>query len=282
MSAAQGTDAPCADPAGDYATDFGAMHLNASGATGYYAYDEGRIEGTFSSGNGTLIGRWSEAPTYEGPSDAGDFSFAFAPGCGSFSGHWRHDGDAPGSWAGTWAGSRVSPAPSPTTPTPSPTPMPTTPTPSPTPTTPTPTTPARPTPGDFTDFIDDGSTAAPACDMSGDWTTSLGDMFVMQTGSSVRSRNASVNEFQGEFHGRNVTGVFGTPPKTTSSLHTPVKMTMAADCDTFTGTYDTFGTDVGTWSGTRRRGDHGIPTVSPLAMVAVLVGAAALLERRRR
>lgn len=284
--AASQAPAVCADPAGHYATNFEDMHLNASGATGYYEYDQGRLEGSYDAATRTLTGRWAEAPTYAGPGDAGNFTLVFTDGCASFSGPWRHDGDAPGGAAGTWVGTRISPPPTtstqaPATSTPA-APSPTAPAASPTTSTPTQTPPAGPTPEDPSDAVDDGSAAPAACDMSGDWSTSLGDLALLQDGNHVRSRNASDHQFVGEFHGRNVTGTFTGAATAKSAVHTPVKMTMAADCDSFKGTYETFGDSPGAWSGHRRGGDLGIPDLFAPIVVAVLLGVALMTGRRRR
>ena len=75
--------------------------------TGSYKPDNGKIEGKV-SGN-TLIGTWSEAPSYSPPNEAGDFEFTISPDCNSFTGKWRYG--STGDWrVGDWTGSRVGPS----------------------------------------------------------------------------------------------------------------------------------------------------------------------------
>jgi hypothetical protein len=263
----------CADPAGVYATDFNEMHLNASGATGYYAWDQGRITGSFA--NGILTGRWSEAPTYAGPYDAGSFELAFSDDCSSFTGKWKHDADA--AFGGTWTGTRTSAAPAtPTLATPSvATPLAATPT-GPTPgdegTTPSPTpAPAAPSP-------------AAACDMTGDWTTTKGKLVLNQTGDSfyTDSTTASgpVKYAEGSFHGRSVQGALGFQNDTSGPRG--MTMSLAPDCDSFTGTITVPGNAPIAWSGTRdvRAQENALPGPG-VALALACLGALALARRRR-
>jgi hypothetical protein len=92
---------------GTWSTNFNKMTLKQSGSSveGRYEWDQGHLTGTI-SGN-KLTGRWDEAPTRKGPSDAGPFEFTLKPDGKSFTGTWRHDGDPPanlGSWTGTCSG----------------------------------------------------------------------------------------------------------------------------------------------------------------------------------
>ena len=95
------TPAPGVNVTGTWSTDWNSMTLSQSGSavTGTYDHDGGRIEGTF-SGN-TLTGRWSEAPSYAGPMDAGTITWTFAADGKSFSGTWTYDGGGGGTWVGT-------------------------------------------------------------------------------------------------------------------------------------------------------------------------------------
>ena len=61
--------------------------------------DEGTVSGT------TLTGRWSEAPSYQEPGDAGRFEFTMAPDCRSFTGTWGYGDRNAGS--GSWGGTRT-------------------------------------------------------------------------------------------------------------------------------------------------------------------------------
>ncbi|HLE82311.1 MAG TPA: hypothetical protein VJA25_13625, partial [Dehalococcoidia bacterium] len=99
---------------GTWDTDWNKLYLTQSGSTvsGSYEYDQGKVTGSV-SGN-QLTGRWTEAPTYREPYDAGGFVWTISADCGSFSGTWGYGTD---SSAGTWNGTRAStaiPTPTPT------------------------------------------------------------------------------------------------------------------------------------------------------------------------
>ncbi len=87
--------------AGKWDTDWGLMTLSQSGSTvsGAYTHDTGIIHAT-ASGK-TLTGRWGEAPTYKGPTDAGSISFTMSDDGRSFTGTWTYDGGGGGGWVGT-------------------------------------------------------------------------------------------------------------------------------------------------------------------------------------
>ncbi|MBC8511593.1 MAG: hypothetical protein H8D32_01240, partial [Dehalococcoidia bacterium] len=85
--------------------------------SGTYTHNAGRITGTVSGS--TLIGTWSETPSYSPPNDAGGLQFTIASDCNSLTGVWRYGSS--GDWSGDWNGTRIGVAPTPT-PTPSPTP----------------------------------------------------------------------------------------------------------------------------------------------------------------
>ena len=82
---------------------WGRLTLSQSGdqVTGSYTYDNGKLTG-YAAGN-TLVGTWSEAPTYNPPNDAGDVQFNLSADGNSFTGHWRY-GSA-GDWK-PWNGER--------------------------------------------------------------------------------------------------------------------------------------------------------------------------------
>jgi len=100
-------DAP--NPEGTYETNFGALTLKLNGnkVSGTYPHDAGRIEGTWEGSR--MVGRWSEAPTYKPPHDAGDFVFAFPKDFKSFAGKWRY-GFGGKEWSGDWHGTRTASA----------------------------------------------------------------------------------------------------------------------------------------------------------------------------
>lgn len=97
---------------GTWQTNWGDMMLvqNDNKVTGTYTHDQGKIIGTVSGD--TLIGTWSEYPSYAPSSDAGDIAFTMAADGKSFSGQWRYGSE--GSWA-NWEGAKriteVLPAP---------------------------------------------------------------------------------------------------------------------------------------------------------------------------
>jgi len=89
---------------GVWNTNWGEMRLTQSGTnvTGSYTHDKGKIAGT-AEGN-VLKGKWSEAPSYSEPKDAGDVELELSEDGNSFSGKWRYGSS--GSWNGGWTGTR--------------------------------------------------------------------------------------------------------------------------------------------------------------------------------
>lgn len=101
---------------GTWSTDYGPMSLtqNGSEVTGTYTHDSGRINGTVTGA--VLAGRWSEAPSYAEPYDAGRLSFTMAADFNSFAGLWSYGTAAPSSgWNGTRTSDGGTPAPAPVT-----------------------------------------------------------------------------------------------------------------------------------------------------------------------
>jgi len=95
------------DYSGTWVTNWGDMTITQSGQygeiiSGSYVHDSGKITGRLSGS--TVTGKWSEAPTYSGPRDAGGFVFKFND-CNSFSGTYGYDQATSGS---TWSGTRKS------------------------------------------------------------------------------------------------------------------------------------------------------------------------------
>ena len=88
---------------GTYDSNFGNLTLKLEGnkVIGTYPHDAGKIEG-FMDGS-KIVGRWSEAPTYKPPHDAGDFEFYFPADRKSFAGKWRY-GFGGKEWSGDWHG----------------------------------------------------------------------------------------------------------------------------------------------------------------------------------
>ena len=90
---------------GVWDTSWGEMRLTQSGAsvTGTYTHNKGKITGIV-KGN-ILTGKWSEAPSYSEPHDAGDVELELSEDGNSFSGRWRYGSS--GAWDGVWTGTRV-------------------------------------------------------------------------------------------------------------------------------------------------------------------------------
>ena len=88
---------------------WGELVLSQTGTAvaGSYEHDSGKIEAS-ASGN-TLVGRWSEAPSYTPPSDAGDVELTMSADGRSFTGRWRYGNS--GDWDGSWNGRRTGATP---------------------------------------------------------------------------------------------------------------------------------------------------------------------------
>lgn len=93
--------------AGTWSTDFNSMTLtgDSQGFSGSYDWDDGRIRATLADASTRLyVGTWDEAPSRQGPSDAGDIEFTLSADGKSFTGRWRYAGaDSWGAWNGTCA-----------------------------------------------------------------------------------------------------------------------------------------------------------------------------------
>ncbi len=105
-----GTRVPPAVPltwSGTFKTTWGEMKLTQDGnkVMGTYVYGSGKITGTV-SGN-TLTGRWSIAPSYKAPTDAGDLQLTVSADGKTLTGKWRNG--STGEWNTNWTGTRVSP-----------------------------------------------------------------------------------------------------------------------------------------------------------------------------
>ena len=104
--------------AGSWETNFGHMVIEVKDGrvTGTYTKDKGVIKGRIEGSK--ITGKWSEAPTYRGPQNAGDFELVLDADGRSFQGHYRHEGST--KWAGPWDGKRLGvKSGAPTTPPPS-------------------------------------------------------------------------------------------------------------------------------------------------------------------
>ncbi|WP_456392613.1 hypothetical protein [Nitratifractor sp.] len=91
--------------AGIWDTSFGMMRLQQKGRQvwGSYTHDSGKIQGILQGH--TLIGQWSESPSYRPPKDAGDFYFRFSDDGRNFNGKWRY-GFGGSKWEDQWSGVR--------------------------------------------------------------------------------------------------------------------------------------------------------------------------------
>lgn len=90
--------------AGTWQTKWGKMTItqNGNSITGTYEHDKGKISGTI-NGN-KLSGNWSEAASYQPPSDAGEFEFTLSADGKTFTGRWRYGNN--GAWQTGWDGHR--------------------------------------------------------------------------------------------------------------------------------------------------------------------------------
>jgi LCCL domain len=88
---------------GTWDTEWGKMALTQSGAVvaGTYTHDSGHINGRVSGRK--LIGRWTEAPTRKGPSDAGAVELTMSNDGKRVTGRWTYDG-SPTAWNTNWSG----------------------------------------------------------------------------------------------------------------------------------------------------------------------------------
>ena len=202
---------------GTWSTTFNAMHLTQSGSTvtGTYEWDSGRITGTV-SGN-QFSGRWSEAPSYAEPSDAGRFVYTMSADCKSFTGTWGY-GDA--STGSSWNGTRTSttvPAPVATA-------------------TPTATAPAT----------------VSNCSWTGTWSTTFNTMRLTQSGSAVTGTyDYNSGRINGTASGATLSGRWDEGTETPGGDGGFV-WTMSADCKSFSGSWGYGASSTGnSWTGTR-------------------------------
>jgi hypothetical protein len=246
---------------GTWKTDFNDMTLTQSGSavTGTYGYDNGRIEGTV-SGN-TLSGRWSEAPSYKEPNDAGRFVFTLGSDCTSFTGTWGYGGESTGSaWSGTLGGGSSTPAGGTTA------------------TTSTATTRVTtPATGGASGTSGGGSGG---CSWTGTWKTDFNDMTLTQSGSAVTGTYGYDNgRIEGTVSGNTLSGRWSEAP----SYKEPndagrFVFTLGSDCTSFTGTWGYGGESTGSaWSGTLGGGSStpagGTTAATPTATTRVATPA---------
>jgi hypothetical protein len=109
--------------AGTWSTSYGTMRLTQSDDTvsGDYEHDQGQIRGMVSGR--VLSGTWTEVPSRQPPSDAGEIEFTMADDCQSFTGRWRYDssGELQPGWDGQLV-ERTEPTATPVPPTATPVP----------------------------------------------------------------------------------------------------------------------------------------------------------------
>lgn len=92
--------------AGTFQTHFGEIVLQQQGQRvwGTYNQQRGRVEGKI-EGN-VFRGYWSQSPSYQPPSEAGDFVFTFTQDGRAFTGSWRYGYQGP--WVDQpWNGQRT-------------------------------------------------------------------------------------------------------------------------------------------------------------------------------
>ena len=93
--------------AGKWLSDFGGLELKVSGndVAGSYEHAGGTITGTVSDDGTTLVGWWSESPTFQSPDDAGALILTLSPDGNRFTGtRWHGPSNGPGE---PWNGVRV-------------------------------------------------------------------------------------------------------------------------------------------------------------------------------
>jgi hypothetical protein len=97
------TGSPSLTWSGTWSSEWGTMVLTQTGSNvkGTYVHDQGHIAGTISGDE--LIGRWNEAPTRQGPNDAGEVVLTMSADGKSYTGRWNYDGSAD-TWHTNWNG----------------------------------------------------------------------------------------------------------------------------------------------------------------------------------
>ncbi|MBM4453138.1 MAG: hypothetical protein FJ013_00970 [Chloroflexi bacterium] len=183
--------------------------------TGWYDWDNGKI--TASATGATLVGTWSEAPTFNPPDDSGDLQFNLSANGNSFSGQWRYG--TSGDWDGAWNCTRVSSAQPP-----NPTSQPS-----------QPTQPTQPT---------------PLANWTGTWQCGSYKMYLSQTGNQVTGwYDYNNRDIQGYATGNTLAGTWSESQANSGDF----QLTMSSDGKSFTGYYRTgsSGAWTGSWSCTR-------------------------------
>lgn len=90
--------------AGKWDSNWGDMSctVDGIGVSCTYTHDKGRIEAILSEDGKTMVGEWSESPSYQPPRDAGYVKFTLSEDNESFSGTWGYgDNTNDGSWTAT-------------------------------------------------------------------------------------------------------------------------------------------------------------------------------------
>lgn len=90
---------------GTWNTNYGKLVMERDGdwVIGAYEHNKGKLVGVI-KGN-TLVGTWSEAPSYNKPDNAGEFEFIISADGKTFSGKWRRGSSV--DWISDWKGVRV-------------------------------------------------------------------------------------------------------------------------------------------------------------------------------
>ncbi len=90
---------------GKWDTKYGTISLKEkqNKVEGSYSMNEGRITGVIKGKS--LIGRWSEKPSYSEPNDAGDVEFSLSDDGKSFKGRWKYGSSD--DWKFDWHGKRI-------------------------------------------------------------------------------------------------------------------------------------------------------------------------------
>jgi hypothetical protein len=90
---------------GKWDTKYGSIVLEEIGdrVEGSYSLNDGRIRGTVK--DNTLLGKWSQKPSYSEPNDAGDVEFRLSDDGKSFKGRWRYGSSD--DWKFDWCGKLI-------------------------------------------------------------------------------------------------------------------------------------------------------------------------------
>ena len=198
---------------------WGKLYLSQTGnqVTGWYDWDNGKIT-AYATGS-TLVGTWSEAPTFNPPDDSGDLQFNLSADGNSFTGQWRYG--ASGDWDGSWGCNRINSAQPPSQPSSSSQQA----------------APSQPQP-------------TPLANWTGTWRCGNYKMYLSQTGNQVTGWHEFQNwEFEGYATGSTLVGTWSDSQGGSGDF----QLSMLSDGNSLSGNYrfGSSGNWQGSWSCTR-------------------------------